>query len=75
MTTVIEPIEVVNLVEEYVHKELHDADRYVNSEPLDESGIWSLHQLAGRIYAAGFDAGRRSTEERERQVARRAVER
>lgn len=46
--------EVVQMVEEYVYKELSDAEKYENRSPLDESGIWSLHALAAEIYAAAF---------------------
>ncbi len=57
---------VVQAVEEYVYSELSDADKYENRSPLDGSGIWSLHRLASRIYAMGFDAGERIEAERSR---------
>jgi hypothetical protein len=51
--------EIVRLVDEYVRKQLDDKNRYANSTPLDESGVYSLHLLASVIYAQGFDAGER----------------
>lgn len=69
--TIPVPATVVQQVEEYVYKELSDAEKYDNSSPLDESGIWSLHRLAARIYAAGFDAGERVEAERSRAAANR----
>ncbi|MCX2931358.1 hypothetical protein ORI20_13825 [Mycobacterium sp. CVI_P3] len=51
------PGEIVDLVDEYVRKQLDDAKQYDNRSPLDESGIFSLHRLASEIYAAGFEAG------------------
>lgn len=65
------PGHVVSAVEEYVDSELSDAEKYTNSTPLDESGIWSLHRLAARIYAMGFDAGERIEAERGRAQHRR----
>lgn len=65
------PQHVVQAVEEYVDSELSDAEKYDNSTPLDESGIWSLHRLAARVYAIGFDAGERIEAERSRARAQR----
>lgn len=59
-----EPIEVVSLVEEYVRGELHAAREYSNRKPLDEPGIWSLHEVASAIYALGWRAGERAAAER-----------
>lgn len=53
----IEPPQVVQAVESYVSKALHDAENYSNSTPLDESGVWSLHTLAAEIYALGWKDG------------------
>lgn len=53
----IEPRGVIDLVEQYVRSELSDAKKYSNRTPLDESGIWSLHQLAAKIYAFGYAQG------------------
>ena len=53
----VEPREVVAKVESYVHRELHDAQTYENREPLDESGIFSLHLMAADIYALGIRDG------------------
>lgn len=53
----IEPPQVVQAVESYVSKALHDARAFSNSTPLDESGIWSLHTLAAEIYALGWRDG------------------
>lgn len=60
------PSNVVALVEQYVHSELDNAKKYENRDPLDESGIWSLHRLASEIYAAGFNDGVRVEDERGR---------
>jgi len=46
-------------------REHADDRKYTNRTPLDESGVWSLHQLAAEIYAAGFDEGSRTAERRE----------
>lgn len=62
----IEPSEVVRAVEAYVGKELSDARQYSNREPLDESGIWSLHRLAAEVYAMGYAAGEMAESERGR---------
>ena len=70
----IEPQRVIELVESYVAEELRDAEKYTNRTPLDESGVWSLHQLAREVYALGVKDGctqeslresRRHTRERE----------
>lgn len=75
------PVEVVERVDQYVENELRDADRYENREPLDESGIWSLHGLVADAYAFGWAAGARAEarradgrRQREREAARRAAE-
>ena len=62
--TWIEPTDICQMVETYVYKELDDARKFDNSEPLDESGIWSLHQLARRIYARGVEDGVRQEQTR-----------
>ena len=69
----IEPNNVVNMVELYVDGELADAKKFENREPLDESGIYSLHILAADIYEAGFRDGRASEGERARREANRRV--
>ena len=53
----IEPREVIDLVEDYVYRELRNAEQYENSTPLDESGIYGLHRLAREIYALGVRDG------------------
>jgi hypothetical protein len=53
----IEPASVVALVETYVRQELANVARYENRQPLDESGIYSLHCLASEIYMAGIQDG------------------
>lgn len=63
--------EVVSLVEEYVWRELNDAEKYENSELLDESGIWSLHRLAAEIYGKGFRDGEFVESERQRRSSYR----
>ena len=62
----VEPEAIVALVEAFVNDEHEDDRKYTNRTPLDESGVWSLHQLAAAIYAAGFDAGTRTEEARGR---------
>lgn len=71
----LEPSEVLNAVEEYVYSQLSDARKYDNREPLDESGVWSLHKLAADVYAMGWEAGERAQAERDRHQARRNQER
>lgn len=66
---------VVQAVEDYVYKELSDREKYDNRTPLDESGIWSLHRVAARIYAMGFAKGERIEAERNRaELQRQASE-
>ncbi|AHH20806.1 hypothetical protein NONO_c60300 [Nocardia nova SH22a] len=67
----IEPSEVIQAVESYVGRELRDAAQYSNREPFDQSGIWSLHQLARDIYARGVDDGTRQEAERQRHQQNR----
>ncbi|WP_280185439.1 MULTISPECIES: hypothetical protein [Nocardia] len=67
----IEPRPVIDLVERYVAQELRDADQYTNRRPLDESGIWSLHQLAREVYALGVRDGIVQEEERRRRQRQR----
>lgn len=50
----VEPFAVAQMVETYVDSELRDAAKYTNREPLDDSGVYGLHDLAARIYALGF---------------------
>ncbi|WP_052956748.1 hypothetical protein [Mycolicibacter heraklionensis] len=67
--------QVAELVDRYAERELDDARKFDNSTPLDESGIYSLHMLAARIYAYGFSDGERVAMTRhqgERQRARNA---
>lgn len=54
------PNDLISAVDLYAEKELSDADKYTNREPLDDSGIWSLHQLAAQIYARGWSDGERA---------------
>jgi hypothetical protein len=44
-------------VDFHVDSELSDAEKYTNREPFDESGVWSLHELAARIYQRGWQDG------------------
>lgn len=53
----IEPPNVIHLVDHYIDQEVRDAERYENRTPLDDSGAWSLHQLARDIYALGVADG------------------
>lgn len=70
----IEPTEVIQLVEHYVDRELRDAEQYTNRTPLDESGVWSLHQLARDVYARGVQDGVRQEGERARRDRVRETE-
>jgi len=67
----VEPKEIVGLVEGFVSDEHNDARKYSNRTPLDESGVWTLHQLAAEIYAKGFEDGVRAEEARERGTRER----
>lgn len=62
--TGVEPQSVIQLVESYVDEELSDVKKFDNRAPLDESGIWSLHDLAAKIYAQGYQDGERAEGER-----------
>lgn len=62
----VEPKAIVDLVEGFVNDELRDDRKYTNRTPLDESGVWSLHQLAAEIYADGVAEGVRTEEARQR---------
>jgi len=62
----VEPNAIVDLVEGFVNDEYRDSGKFTNRSLLDESGIWSLHQLATEIYAAGFAEGVRTEEARGR---------
>lgn len=70
----IEPPEVVQLVDGYVDKEHLDAEKYDNRTPLDDAGVWDLHQLAAEIYARGWRDGQNAETIRTRAAfARRKV--
>jgi len=62
----IEPTQIAALVETFVNDEFDDDRKYTNRTPLDESGVWTLHQVAAEIYALGFADGVRTEEERHR---------
>lgn len=70
----IEPQVVIDLVEQYIDKELHDAEQYINRAPFDDSGCWSLHRLAADIYAQGYADGEQAQGVRGRQAALRQRE-
>ncbi len=70
----IEPQAVIDLVEQYIDKELHDAERYVNRSPFGDSGCWSLHRLAADIYAQGYADGEQAQGVRGRREALRQRE-
>lgn len=53
----VEPRDVIDMVERYVDKSLRDAQKYSNSQPLDDLGVFNLHRLAAEIYAVGFKDG------------------
>lgn len=54
----VEPLAVAQEVERYVDGEHRDAGKYSNRDLLDDSGVYSLHELAARIYQRGFNDGR-----------------
>lgn len=62
---------VTQAVERYVGKELRDAEQYDNREPLDDSGVWSLHALAADIYAMAWEDAERVVTDREQGRCRR----
>ncbi|OHU26273.1 hypothetical protein BKG77_07065 [Mycobacteroides chelonae] len=66
---------VISLVEQYIGKELDDAKKFENSSPLDESGCWSLHQLASEIYMKAYEDGERAEAKRNRHEMRRWLDR
>jgi hypothetical protein len=66
--------DIVFQIDNWVSKQLDDAKQYENSEPLDESGIYSLHLLAAQIYAAGFQAGEQIASIRQSGIAMRRRE-
>ena len=70
----VEPKAIAELVESFVNDEHEDARKYSNRTLLDESAVWTLHQLAADIYAAGFDAGSRTVEARERGTRQRKLD-
>ncbi|MBE5453441.1 hypothetical protein E3G52_000305 [Mycobacteroides abscessus] len=70
----IEPQPVIDLVEHYISDECRQSEQYDNREPLDESGCWSLHELAAQIYAKGYDDGERAEGERQRRQSFRERE-
>lgn len=55
--THIEPFEVAALVDDYIDKEVAWVQKAVNREAFDETGAHSLHDLAARLYALGWQAG------------------
>lgn len=57
---IIEPTDIVELVEHHIDGERADVRNYDNREFLDESGVFGLHRLAADIYARGYEAGERS---------------
>lgn len=65
------PADMVREVESYVTDELAAAEQYDNRNPLDESGVWSLHRMVARVYARGFNDGSIVEAERAHGQARR----
>lgn len=58
--TFVETGEVAELVEDFVDRELAGALRYENKSLLDGSGVFDLHQMAAKVYAAGYRDGHRA---------------
>lgn len=67
--------EVVNAVDEYIGTETRQVERSSNREMLDESGIFSLHLLAAKIFAKGYELGQLSAEARHHGEHMRRFER
>ena len=63
--SVVEPKVIADLVEAFVNDEHDDVRKYTNRTPLDESSVWTLHQLAAEIYGLGFLDGARTEEARQ----------
>lgn len=57
MNVPIEPNEVVHLIEEYIDDERRAAEKSETRTPLDEDGIYRLHNVAALVYALGFYDG------------------
>ena len=77
----VEPLDVAQEVELFIDAEYRAAAKFSNREILDDSGAYSLHSLAARIYQMGFNDGRavegwKRNEQRQRtkDAARRAAE-
>ena len=66
MSARIEPQAVVQMVEDYVTSELASREKFDNRDPLDHSGVWSLHALAAAIYVKGYEDGEQAQAERDR---------
>lgn len=60
------PMDVIDSVERYVDESHANARQYENSTPLDESGVYSLHQLVAAAYARGWADGERAAAAKER---------
>jgi hypothetical protein len=76
----VEPFAIARLVESYVDDETRSAAKYTNRSPLDDSGVYSLHVIAARIFALGFHEGvqaegwrQQSMRSRERDAQRAAA--
>lgn len=72
---IVEPAEIVQLVEAFVESEHRDAAKYANRTPLDDSGVFTLHRLAAEIYAAGYRDGERAESARRHGERRRERDR
>ena len=67
MPTTPVPQNVSESVDRYVDSELAEARQYTNRTPLDDSGVWSLHELVAKAYAQGWSDGRSVADERSRR--------
>jgi hypothetical protein len=68
-------VEITQMVDDFIDREHCDAAKYTNRTPLDDSGAFSLHQLAADIYALGFSEGQRVEMFRKMQEHQRAKDR
>ena len=73
MSRPIEPQSVIQLIESFVDRTLNDAAKYESSKPLDESNVYSLHDVAAEIYALGYHDGCMAQAVRDQRQRNRGV--
>jgi hypothetical protein len=70
----IEPYALSQQVERFVEKQFASAERYENSEVLDDSGVYELHELVAEAYAMGWRDGHMVGDANRRAAINRAKE-